>query len=116
MIPEIEKPLPDENEAARIKKIALIRVVDDDAGMLRSYKFMFSSQGWNVKCYSDTASFLEEVTDVPGCLILDVRMPEMSGLTLQREMMKRGIALPILFVTGHGDVDMAVETMQMGGL
>ena len=45
MIPEIEKPLPDENEAARIKKIALIRVVDDDAGMLRSYKFMFSSQG-----------------------------------------------------------------------
>ena len=51
MIPEIEKPLPDENEAARIKKIALIRVVDDDAGMLRSYKFMFSSQGWNVKCY-----------------------------------------------------------------
>lgn len=114
MIPEIEKPLPDENEAARIKKIALIRVVDDDAGMLRSYKFMFSSQGWNVKCYSDAASFLEEVTDVPGCLILDVRMPEMSGLTLRREMMKRGIALPILFVTGHGDVDMAVETMQMG--
>ena len=73
MIPESEKPLPEENEAARIKKIALIPVVDDDAGMLRSYKFMFSSQGWNVKCYSDAASFLEEVTDVPGCLILDVR-------------------------------------------
>lgn len=64
MIPEIEKPLPDENEAARIKKIALIRVVDDDAGMLRSYKFMFSSQGWNVKCYSDAASFLEEEVEL----------------------------------------------------
>lgn len=67
--------------------------------------------GWRAACYADAQAFLAEDTDERGCLILDVRMPGMTGLELQKRMLACGIDLPVIFVTGHGDVDMAVYTM-----
>ena len=101
-------------EIARVKRSTLVRVVDDDDGMRRSYDFMLKSHGWRVACYADAQAFLAEDTDERGCLILDVRMPGMTGLELQKRMLACGIDLPVIFVTGHGDVDMAVYTMQIG--
>ena len=114
MIPHVEKPLPDEMEAKRIKAASLVRVADDDTAMRRSYEFMLRSQGWQVVCYESAQAFLDDPRPEPGCLILDVRMPEMSGLELQRVMNREEILLPIIFVTGHGDIGMAVDTMQKG--
>ncbi len=99
----------------RLQSTALIRIVDDDEAMRTSYRFMLGLAGWQIALYADAAAFLEEDDpEVPGCLILDVRMPGKSGLELQREIAESGIDLPIIFVTGHGDVDMAVFAVKAG--
>lgn len=113
------KSLPDPTptdsfEIERIKRVSLVRVVDDDEAMRRSYEFMLRSHGWRVVCYPDAEAFLEDAADEGGCLILDVRMPKMSGLELQQRMAAKNIDLPVVFATGHGDVDMAVSAMQKG--
>ena len=93
----------------------LVRIVDDDPDQLASLEIMLSAEGWDVACYERASDFFAEDTPSrPGCLILDVRMPEMSGLELQNEMNRRGIKLPVIFFSGHGDLDMAVETMRKG--
>lgn len=101
-------------EIERIKRASLVRIVDDDEAMRRSYDFMLKSHGWRVVCYPDAESFLEDDLNEGGCLILDVRMPRMSGLELQQRMAAKNIDLPVVFATGHGDVDMAVSVMQKG--
>lgn len=93
----------------------LIRVVDDDPDQLASLELMLSAEGWDVACYERAADFFANDTPSrPGCLILDVRMPEISGLEMQEELNRREYRLPILFLTGHGDVDMAVHTLKRG--
>lgn len=93
----------------------LIYVVEDDAAMRRSIVFLAESVGWSVSAYASAEDFLREVEPEQGaCLILDVRMPTMSGLELQRTLNARGVALPIVFITGHGDVAMAVQAMKEG--
>lgn len=93
----------------------LIRVVDDDPDQLASLELMLSAEGWDVACYERAADFFANDTPSrPGCLILDVRMPEISGLEMQEELNRREYPLPILFLTGHGDVDMAVHTLKRG--
>ncbi len=104
----------DDFPAQRVMLASVVRVVDDDAEMLASYAFMLGAAGWTVKRFQSAEAFLADPGASPGCLVLDVRMPDMSGLELQAEMNRRGIALPIIFVTGHGDVDMAVQTMKDG--
>lgn len=99
---------------ARVMAASLVRIVDDDATILDSYRFMLGALGWRVQCFADAQSFLLDTHTQPGCLVLDVRMPLMSGLQLQAEMQLRGCNVPIIFVTGHGDVDMAVHTMKNG--
>lgn len=97
------------------KNNVLIRVVDDDDDVRRSWQFVLEGEGWRVKSYGSAADFLE--TDdpfTPGCLILDVRMPGMTGIELQREMALRGNPLPVIFVSAHGDIEMAVKTIRDG--
>lgn len=93
----------------------LVRIVDDDPDQLASLEIMLSAEGWDVACYERASDFFAEDTPSrPGCLILDVRMPEISGLEMQEELNRREYPLPILFLTGHGDVDMAVHTPKKG--
>ena len=87
---------------------ALIRLVDDEPDVRAALSLMLEIEGWRCVSYASAREFLVENMDSPGCLVLDVRMPGMSGIEAQHEMRSRGIALPIIFLTGHGDVDMAV--------
>ena len=93
----------------------LVRVIDDDDAMRRSWAFLIEGEGWAVVTYSDALDFIAS-NDFkrPGCLVLDVRMPRMSGLELQDKMQELGIDLPIIFISGHGDIDMAVRTLKQG--
>lgn len=94
----------------------LIHVVDDDAGLRRSLRFLLDSVGWSVKLYASAEEFLDLAAPPtqPSCLLLDIRMPAMSGLELQQVLRQRGVLLPILFMTGHADVSMAVQAMKSG--
>jgi two-component system, LuxR family, response regulator FixJ len=94
---------------------ATVFVVDDDSAMRRSVVFLAESVGWRALGFADAESFLAQAgATAVGCLVLDVRMPTMSGLELQQAMNARGLHLPIIFITGHGDVSMAVQAMKDG--
>lgn len=92
-------------------------VVDDDAAVRDALKFLLRSVGRPVETYASAQDFLDAHTEnLPGCLVLDIRMPGMSGLELQEKLIERRSILPIIFITGHGDVPMAVEAMQAGAM
>ena len=94
---------------------AVLFVVDDDDAMRRSLAYLFDSAGWRVTSFASAQDFLDRYDGhVPGCLVLDVRMPLMSGLELQQTLKTHGVRLPILFLTGHGDLAMAVQAMKSG--
>ena len=94
---------------------AMLFVVDDDDAMRRSLAYLLDSAGWRVTSYASAQDFLSRYDGhVPGCLVLDVRMPLMSGLELQQTLKNQGIYLPIIFLTGHGDLAMAVQAMKAG--
>lgn len=95
----------------------LVHVVDDDAGIRDSIDFLVSSVGYQCQNYASAEAFLETFkTGTPGCLVVDVRMSSMSGLELQRLLAERGSTLGVVFVTGHGDVPMAVKAMRGGAV
>ena len=92
-----------------------IYVVDDDEAIRRSLSFMLRTSGFAVKLFEGGSHFLKEAAALePGCVLLDVRMPDIDGLAVQRELRARGIMLPVVIMTGHGDVDMAVTAMKAG--
>src|SRR5688572_2175770 len=94
---------------------AIVFVVDDDPSMRRSLESLLRSVGHEVRLFSSASEFMQAVrSDAPGCLLLDVRLPGMSGLAFQLELTKAGVALPIIFITGHGDVPMTVRAMKAG--
>lgn len=96
---------------------ATVHVVDDDGAMCRSVVFLAESVGWRARGFDRAETFLAQADpDTVGCLVLDVRMPTMSGLELQQAMNMRGLRLPIIFITGHGDVSMAVQAMKDGAV
>ncbi len=98
-----------------LKSRAVIRIVDDDAGVRESYKFLIESDGWLVRTYPDAESFLaHDDPTVPGCGVIDVRMPGISGMELQKKLNELSSRLPIIFVSAHGDIEMAVRAMQRG--
>lgn len=94
----------------------LIHIVDDEDALRRALAFLLEGAGWQVAAYDSAEAFLSAWTpgSPPGCLILDIRMPMMSGLELQRVLKERDIRLPIIFLTGHADVPMAVQAMRLG--
>jgi len=92
-------------------------VVDDDEAVRDSLRWLLEANGYRVQCFSSAEQFLEAYQPSQlGCLILDVRMSGMSGLELQEKLMADDSSLPIIFVTGHGDVPMAVSTMKKGAM
>ena len=92
-----------------------IYVVDDDDGMRRALDTLLSTVGYRTAVYSRPSEFLANFKpDTAGCLVLDIRMPDMSGLELQQHLNKSGSMLPVIFITGHGDVPMAVQAMKEG--
>jgi FixJ family two-component response regulator len=91
--------------------------VDDDEAVRGSLKLLLKTIGVPAQAYASAQEFLDTFdAQRPGCLVLDIRMPGMSGLELQEALNARGALLPIIFITGHGDVPMAVEAMQRGAL
>ena len=94
-----------------------VLVVDDDDAVRESIKELVESVGLKAQTFASAQSFLESyTTDQAGCLVLDVRMARMSGLTLQAKLKEMGSDLPIIFITGHGDIDMAVQVMKVGAV
>lgn len=113
--PEITSPSDKETKLDNLKP--LIRVIDDDHAMRRSWAFLIEGEGWEVVTYSNALAFLA-ANDFsrPGCLLLDVRMPRMSGLELQDALKDKGVDLPIIFISRHGDIDMAVRGLKSGAV
>lgn len=98
-----------------IQAKTLVRIVDDDEDLRESAKMMLSYAGWKVATYPDARAFLtEDSPSVPGCAVVDIRMPGMSGPELQAEMLRRAISLPIIILTGHANVDLAVMILKAG--
>jgi FixJ family two-component response regulator len=92
-----------------------IYVVDDDDGMRRALDTLLGTVGYKTAVFSRPSEFLVNYKlDAPGCLVLDIRMPGMSGLELQQHLNRMGSMLPVIFITGHGDVPMAVQAMKEG--
>ena len=95
----------------------VVFVIDDDESMRAALEDLISSVRLDVRPFASPEEFLQSnPPDVLGCLVLDVRLPGMSGLKFQRELAKAGIALPVIFITGHGDIPMSVRAMKAGAV
>ena len=94
-----------------------IHLVDDEESIRKSAGFMLKTSGFIVESYASGIAFLKVVKSVePGCILLDVRMPEMDGLEVQETLTERGITMPVIVLTGHGDVSIAVRAMKAGAV
>lgn len=94
-----------------------VYVVDDEEAVRRSLGFLLRTSGYQASLFASGTEFLREARGLePGCVLLDVRMPEMDGLEVQREMAARGITLPVIVLTGHGDITTAVQAMKAGAV
>jgi len=95
----------------------MVFVIDDDESIREALKSLIRSVGLSVETFASAQDFLESSRpDVPSCLILDVRMPGLSGLDLQRDLAEAHIHVPIIFITGHGDIPMSVRAMKAGAV
>lgn len=96
---------------------ALVFVIDDDEAIREALQSLIRSVGLSVKTFASAREFLtSQRPDVPACLVLDVRLPGLSGLDLQRELTEAGLHIPIIFITGHGDIPMTVQAMKAGAV
>lgn len=97
------------------RKHATVFIVDDDEAMLDALRIFLKTEGFAVRTYQSAQSFLADyLPDQPGCLLLDIQMPSITGLELQHTLTDIGSILPIIFTTGHGDVSTAVQAMKAG--
>jgi FixJ family two-component response regulator len=100
-----------------LQERAVVFVIDDDAAMRDSLESLIRSVGLEVHLFSSAREFLQsERPDAPGCLVLDVRLPGESGLDLQHELARSNIPLPVIFITGYGDIPMTVQAMKAGAV
>jgi len=100
-----------------VEERAVVFVIDDDLSMRGALEDLVSTVGLEVRAFATPQEFLQsKPTDTPGCLVLDVRLPGMSGLTFHKELAKEGLALPVIFITGHGDIPMSVRAMKAGAV
>ena len=94
-----------------------VHLVDDDEAVRRSASFMLRTSGYLVKTYASGVELLQAGKEIaPGCILLDVRMPDMDGLEVQQALKERGMLLPVIVMTGHGDVSVAVQAMKAGAI
>ncbi len=108
----MRKPLPPPAEPAPI-----VYVVDDDASVRAALEDLLASMGLQVRAFASTQAFLDHPRDdAPACLVLDVRMPGQSGLDFHRSMADLGLQLPVVFITGHGDIAMGVNAIKAGAI
>jgi FixJ family two-component response regulator len=99
------------------EKEAVVFIVDDDSGVREALDSLIRSVGLRVQTFASAHEFLRgQRADAPGCLVLDVRLPGLSGLDLQRELTQADIHIPIIFITGHGDIPMTVRAMKAGAV
>jgi two-component system response regulator FixJ len=95
----------------------IVHIVDDDKAIRDSLSFLMKSVGFESRAYTSAEAFLDQADlEKPGCLVVDVRMQGMSGLELQHLLSERGSKLPVIIITGHGDVPMAVQAMKAGAV
>jgi len=95
----------------------LVHIVDDEDSVRRSASFMLRTSGFDTRTYQSGVEFLKDAKHADaGCVLLDVRMPGMDGLEVQRELNERGIGLPVIVLTGHGDISIAVQAMKAGAI
>ncbi len=95
----------------------LIHLVDDDAAVRRSVGFMLKTSGFQVEAYKSGIDLLKNAATLEdGCILLDIRMPEMDGLEVQHALQEKGVGLPVIIMTGHGDVGLAVKAMKAGAV
>jgi FixJ family two-component response regulator len=108
-----ERPKPPEPASAQ----QIVFVVEDDASMRRALNNLFESVGLGVEAFGSASEMLQrKLPDVASCLVLDVRLPGLSGLDFQAELAKANIHIPIIFMTGHGDIPMSVRAMKGGAV
>ena len=94
---------------------AIVSIVDDDEAVRDSLRALLESAGFEVRAFDSARKILDDPTLAQsGCLITDIRMPDMDGLTLQEELVRRQVRLPVIVITGHGDVPLAVQAMKAG--
>jgi two-component system, LuxR family, response regulator FixJ len=95
----------------------VVHVVDDDVAVRQSLAFLLGSAGLSVRLYDSALSFLAALPGLAnGCVVTDIRMPEMDGLEMQRHLRSQGVELPVIVITGHADVPLAVEAMKAGAI
>ncbi|MEP7131060.1 MAG: response regulator [Sphingomicrobium sp.] len=95
----------------------IVHLVDDDLSVQRSVGFMLKTSGLQVRTYGSGAQLLERRAELDeGCILLDIRMPGMDGLEVQQALQEKGVALPVIIMTGHGDVSLAVKAMKAGAV
>lgn len=95
----------------------LVHLVDDDEAIRRSAGFMLKTSGFQVKSYESGVELLKGAASLePGCILLDIRMPGMDGIEVQRKLQDTGVSLPVIIMTGHGDVTLAVQAMKAGAV
>ena len=95
-------------ELARVQQGVLVRIVDDDDSLRDALRFVLETEGWRVVDYRSANDFFRgDAPSVRGCVVMDVRMPGLTGIEAQAVMNERGFSLPVIFLTGHGDIDMA---------
>jgi FixJ family two-component response regulator len=96
---------------------AIVFVIDDDASMRDALRSLIRSVGLDVELFGSTQEFLQrKPRNAPSCLVLDIRLPGISGLDFQRKLTETNIAIPIIFITGHGDIPMSVRAMKAGAV
>ncbi|MBB4839829.1 two-component system response regulator FixJ [Sphingomonas kyeonggiensis] len=95
----------------------LIHIVDDEESVRKSASFLLRTSGFDTRTYASGGALLREAAHAPlGCILLDIRMPDMDGLEVQRELNARGIPMPVIVLTGHGDISVAVQAMKAGAV
>jgi FixJ family two-component response regulator len=108
---------PDQAKPPAQSLNSVVIIVDDDAGIRASLDSLFRSVGLETRLFGSPAELLGgSLPDGPGCIVLDVRLPGVSGLDLQSQLVRQGISYPIIFMTGHGDIPMSVRAMKAGAV
>src|SRR5690349_7746431 len=98
-------------------RLSIVYIVDDDVSVCRALSLSLKTHGLRVETFTEAASFLDfKHSKAPSCLLLDIRLPDMNGLLLQEKMAQQGIDIPIIFITGYGDVPKSVTAMKAGAI